>query len=378
MPKVFKKKPVLAVSVDLQKAYDSVDPGFLTEKLAAYGLDDHWIRTIHNLLSNRLFSVIIDGNVSRTFRAIIGLPQGSSLAPLLFKLFIHDLPQPTVRFMRSFVFADDLLTVAWGSPLRIKSSMQRYLRTVHKFYSRNGLTVNINKSQSLVITGTLNRLSKRTRIKCKPLNVTMGGVIVPRADSLRYLGVDFNDKFSFVQNVSRSVAKICCTMGNMKRVLVSQRLLTSARKIAFYKAAIRPVLVYGFPVWSAISSHQMQRIRVAERRFLRWTRKDRGRNGYKFIDSSKLYQEANVQRIDAWMVSLYIKTFDKFRTSDNEWVNPLFHNDNITRAARNEKYPGPEQLYHQNTIQPLFNAEGKILHFNRRIRDGAELYVTAQ
>lgn len=372
-----KKKPILAVAIDIQKAYDSVDPGLLIEKLMNCGLDEHWVRAVYHLLMNRLFSVRIEENISRVFHAVIGLPQGSALAPLLFKFFIHDLPAPG-RNMKSFGFADDLLTVAWGQPHWIQLKMQRYLSRLHEYYKNNGLTVNVSKSQAITITGTLNRLTRSTRQQCGQIQVKMDGNIIPKADSLKYLGITINEKYSFVQNTSRAVSKICNTMGCMKRILTCQGLLTPESKVAFYKAAIRPVLAYGFPIWSMISSHQMERIRSAERRFLRWTRRDRGRKELKYINSSRLYAEANVSRIDVWMIALYLKTFEKFRLSENEWIQAMFNDDSVVRAARPEKYPGPEMLFHHNVIHPLVNDQGKMLHYNRRIRDGGEIYVTAQ
>ena len=89
-----KKIPVLAVSFDIQKAYETMDHGLLIEKLYNCGFSEHWTRILFHLIQNRLFAAKIGENVSRVFRAVIGLPQGSTLAPTCFKFFIHDITQP--------------------------------------------------------------------------------------------------------------------------------------------------------------------------------------------------------------------------------------------------------------------------------------------
>ena len=320
----------------------------------------------------------IEDTVSRIFAAAIGLPQGSSLAPLLFKFYVHDIPQPNGN-ARAYGFADDLLVVAWGRPKVIQKKMQRYLQRLQAYYEHNGITVNVEKSRALTVTGTLNRMTRQTRAECKLITVAMNGIAIPAVSSLKYLGIVINEKCSFVENVSNAIKKISCTMGAMKKVLTNKNLLTAASKLAFYKAAIRPVMSYAFPMWSGVSSHQMERLRVAERKFIRWTRGDHGRrDGYRYLNSSVLYKEANVVRINAWMTALYLKQFNKFQISEKPWVAELFSERNQARSERNEKYPAPEYLFHLNTREPLFNQVGCLLHFNKRVRDGGEVYVTAQ
>ena len=322
-----------------------------------------------NQMSNCGFAVKIYGFVSRIFRAVIGLPQGSALAPALFTFYIHDVPKPEFN-MKAYGFADDMLVIAWGEQLQSQRRIQAFLFKLQQFYARNGLSVNVEKSQAVTITGTSNRLTRRSREKCKEIQLTMNGIPIPKTKSLKYLGIQFNEKFSFVENTKEAVGKMCNTMGAMKRVLYRQELLTSDSKLAFFKAAIRQVLAYGFPVWSCVSSHQMETARRAEGKFIRWTRADRGRRDDKYLNSSLLYADAKLRRIDAWMVELYLKSFAKFEESENGWVRDMCTPDSKARAMAEEKYHGPERLFHVNTVQPLFNENGKIFHYYQRIRDG--------
>ena len=100
------KKKAGAVFVDLTTAYDPVWHRGLTCKLLRLLPDKHMVRMIMELVRNRTFILIAgDSKPSRLRRLKNGLPQGSVLAPLLFDIFIYDLPSITFK---KYVYADDL------------------------------------------------------------------------------------------------------------------------------------------------------------------------------------------------------------------------------------------------------------------------------
>ena len=368
-----------AVSLDINKAYDSVHPSLLVEKLWRSGLDEVWIRAIHHLLRGRIFAVKIDEQISGIRAAVVGLPRRSTIAPALFKFFLHDSPQ-AAEGINEFKFADDELVIAYGDVDEAKEKMEDFLGDLQTFYEQNGLSCNIAKSNSIVITGTLNRYTVATREKLKEIEINMNGWTIPRKNQIKYLGVTITDKWTFIAHLTNSLAKVAGITGAMQKVLKHQKLLASETKMAFFKAAIRPILGYGFAVWSGISSHQMERLRCAERKFIRWCRDDGGRvlGSHKYINSKWIYRDAGVSRIDAWLIDLYIKQMNRFEASSNQLIAAMFHPENARRCVRRDKYPQPEALFHLNTLNPLMDAEGRTLHFNQRIRDRGTVYVTAQ
>lgn len=95
-------------------------------------------------------------------------------------------------------------------------------------------------------------------------------------------------------------------------------MLTAASKTAFYKAAMRLVVSYGFTIWSGVSS-------IPERKYLRWSRSGNGRMSgtFRYLNSTKLYADADIKRIDVWMTELYLKTFQRFKSSKNIWIQEL-------------------------------------------------------
>jgi sarcosine oxidase/L-pipecolate oxidase len=83
------------VFVDLRKAFDTVVVGILLPKLTSFhisGREHHWSQSY---LTDRSQSVLVDGHLSESSSVNIGVQQGSILGPLLFLLFLNDLPSVT-------------------------------------------------------------------------------------------------------------------------------------------------------------------------------------------------------------------------------------------------------------------------------------------
>ena len=93
------------ILVDLQKAFDTLDHRVLLEKMKHFGLWASVIKWVESYLSNRKFLVCIDNIFSEAGTLKYGVPQGSILGPLLFLLYVNDLPQ-SLSDAGSYLYAD--------------------------------------------------------------------------------------------------------------------------------------------------------------------------------------------------------------------------------------------------------------------------------
>ncbi len=109
------KKHTIAIFCDLRKAFDTVDHPILLKKMYKMGIRDTELAWFKDYLSNRKQFVFIDGNSSSLLDILLGVPQGSILGPLLFLLYINDLPLCST--LLSILFADDTTLSASGEDL---------------------------------------------------------------------------------------------------------------------------------------------------------------------------------------------------------------------------------------------------------------------
>ena len=93
------------IALDISKAFDEVWHSGLLHKLQSYGVKGALLDIIASFLSNRKIKVVLDGAASSIYSINSGVPQGSILGPILFLIFINDLPDSVINSLA--IFADD-------------------------------------------------------------------------------------------------------------------------------------------------------------------------------------------------------------------------------------------------------------------------------
>ena len=120
----------LVALLDLKEAFDTIDHSILLSKLELYGITGNALSMIRSYLSGRDQKCQLGDKMSTARRIECGTPQGSTLGPLFFLIYINDLPQ-CLNHATARLFADDTnLTVAGISIQEIESNMNRDLAYV--------------------------------------------------------------------------------------------------------------------------------------------------------------------------------------------------------------------------------------------------------
>ena len=154
-------KKLYSCFVDFSKAFDCIPRDILFERLRAKGITGKVFNLITNIYMNEKCKIKIGGMLSDTFDTNQGVRQGCILSPLLFNIFISDLPDilnkeendPAMigsdEKLSCLLWADDLVLISQS-----KEGLTKMLHDLSLFSTKNGLTINADKTKCMVLNKT--------------------------------------------------------------------------------------------------------------------------------------------------------------------------------------------------------------------------------
>ena len=156
LDKCSKKLISCILFLDLKKAFDTVSHEILLQKLEYYGVRGLALKLFTSYLTNRYQQTSVDGCISILELIEWGVPQGSVLGPLLFLIFINDLP--LVSNLATWLFADDTVLVHSDSNLEfLKTKMNQEVDKIQTWLLANKLSVHyVGKSQYMLVNSRNN------------------------------------------------------------------------------------------------------------------------------------------------------------------------------------------------------------------------------
>jgi hypothetical protein len=145
------KVQVDAVYTDFVKAFDRVDHVLLLHKLRSFGICGQLHKLLSDYLSDRTQIVTIDTEVSDTEHVTSGVPQGSILGPLLFTLFVNDLPR-CIKFSKCIMYADDVKIYQPVRKVSDSEVLQRDIDSLSAWCKMWRLNLNVSKCNIITFT----------------------------------------------------------------------------------------------------------------------------------------------------------------------------------------------------------------------------------
>ena len=239
--------------IDFKKAFDLVDHNVLLKKLKHYKLSHEALTWFASYLGKRKQKVSLNNVFSEDEIITDGVPQGSILGPLLFLMFINDLPLYTDSANTDF-YADDTTLYVIGKSLEtIQRNLQVALDCLAKWCKCNGMLINTTKTKAMLITTH----QKRTSLTNDQLSLHLNNDELNMIMNDKVLGIIIDNNLTWSQHVDKVCKKVTTNLWLLSRI---KDYLTTSQRIQFYKTYIQPHIDYCNTVWGGTSQLNLNRI----------------------------------------------------------------------------------------------------------------------
>ena len=255
MNAVGRRYQVDAIYLDFRKAFDSVPHAQLLIKLESYGITGNLWSWFRNYLTNRQQTTSVDGHRSNYLPVTSGVPQGSILGPLLFIIFLNDLPS-VITSSRILKYADDTKCYKTITNPNDAVLLQSDLDNVGNWSVSNEISFNLSKLASV-------------HINCRCPNsvgsiYSMCYVNIISQPTQRDLGIKVSEDLSWTSHHTSIMSKAYSKMG-MIRCAFSCFCPVST-KLKLYISLIRSQLLYGSQLWRPMLIKDIQKLERVQRR----------------------------------------------------------------------------------------------------------------
>lgn len=257
--KMDSKIQVDSIYTDFSSAFDSVDHKLLLHKLSGYGICGSLHSLLTSYLSDRSQSVTINSAKSSSVHVTSGVPQGSILGPLLFVLYVNDIPS-CFKYSKSLMYADDLKIFR---PILKRSDcdlLQKDISSLSDWCKVWKLDLNISKCNIITFTNKKKYLCHVYKLNDSNLE---------RVNEIRDLGVIISSSLSFNSHVNHIVPKAFKLLGFIKRNCMREFQSSTLRRM--FVSLVRPQVDYATVIWNPNFSHETNtnRVESVQRRLMK-------------------------------------------------------------------------------------------------------------
>ena len=310
-------RPTLIATRDITKAFDTVwHQGLLFKIANILNLGSHFTSLIFNYLINRFITPYFASTSGPPFSPSAGVPQGSCLGPILFLIFVHDLPPPVYPSTLLFQFADDLVHITpsdsrAASKHKVKNAIRKLefeLENTLVWEENWRIQTSLDKC-SVLHTGT-------SRITMENLaGVIVRDAQIPIIEPLRILGYNFTSRLLDSTHVN-------FIAGRARHELFKLRRFSSAPEYIrqrLYLTLIRPVLEYPSLELYNTTKTNIKKLQAIQNNALRFIA---GVTWKDFVSSENLHQRLKIQPLNIRLHHLAFKTKFKMRDTylDNNFI----------------------------------------------------------
>ena len=249
----------IGIFCDLSKAFDTLNHDLLLEKLDHYGIRGTAKDWIQSYLNGREQYVDFCGSTSDKLPLLTGVPQGSILGPLLFLLYINDLP--AASNLKSVMFADDTNLLIKGKDLQnLANKLNHELESINDYFKANKLKLNTKKTKIVCFR------KKTQKVDLTKIKIYLDSNRLEFEEQAVFLGITLDSHLSWDEHCKKVANTISRNNGAINRV---KKYLPPPSLKILYNSLVLPHLQYGLSAWGGCTGQNKKRIITIQKRAIR-------------------------------------------------------------------------------------------------------------
>jgi len=362
------------ILIDLQKAFDTIDHNILLNKLNFLGFSSSVVDWYRSYLTKRTFIVEINEKLSNPGDLKCGVPQGSILGPLLFLLYVNDMPQSVDCDL--LLYADDSCLIFSDTNIeKIEKKLNKDFNSICDWLVDNKLSIHLGDDKTkCIVFGSKHKLKN-----IRELNIKHGVLKIKQHSKVSYLGCILDDNLSGESMANYALGKI---NGKLKFLYRKQQYLNYSLRRLLINALIQPHFDFACLAWYPnLNCNLKTRIQTIQNKCIRLclnlgNRTHIGINMFKVINwlpTQKRFEQCLCTSIFKFFIGMAptyisemyfpVKQSLYTRRSLNKLCLP---NKNTTRGIKTLSYIGPRIW---NNLSIFLKSAPNINIFKHRLKD---------
>jgi hypothetical protein len=251
--------------IDFSKAFDSVPHQRLLSELSSIGCNQTTLDWFYSYLTDRSQRVVKQSELTNWKSITRGVPQGSCLSPILFNIFVRNLP--SICDSNTYQFADDItISEAHQSLPIVADKLIASFNNIQRFCTDNELVINTDKTQLIILRNTRKKIPDN-------FNIQLDNICIKPSSSVKLLGMIIDQHLTYKEHIDSVKKKCKCSLGVIARA--SSHLPTKLLRMA-YVAITRSHLEYSSAAFASAAPTHLKKLdtiqKIASRIILRMPR----------------------------------------------------------------------------------------------------------
>ena len=230
---------VIAVFLDVEKGFNNVWHNGLRYKIYQLDLPTKLCRRLSDFLVVRVIQVKIEGFLSPKVYPKAGVPQGSNMSPLLFLIYVNDMPNPNHHQTNKSQFAGDAGQWAMSKNFDLAVKYRQWdLDKLGRWCAKWRIKLNPEKTKVIIFS------KSQSAIRGEPA-LSLYDDLLSYYPHIKFLGITFDNRMTFTKHFEE-ILECCNNKFHRLRIFVNKKWGPSpATILQIYKQCIRPIFEYG-------------------------------------------------------------------------------------------------------------------------------------